>query len=129
MKIENLLREEIQTEIEELGRLELGSEQYNKTVDGVTKLIDRVVEIEKLDIEHQERIETRDEENRIKMEEMKVDKKDRIIRNVISALGIVIPVGVTVWGTKYTTNFEKEDSVTTTAGRQFFGNLFRFKNR
>lgn len=129
MKIENLLREEIQSEIEELGRLELGSEQYNSTVDGVTKLIDRVVEMEKLDIEHQERIETRDEENRIKMEEIKVDKRDSIVRNIVSGVGIALPLIVTVWGTKYTTNFEKEDSVTTTAGRQFFGNLFRFKNR
>lgn len=122
-----LLRDEIQKEVGELGGLKLGSDEYKATVDGVTKMMDRVIEMEKLDIEHQDRIDARDEENQIKMAEIKENRKDRITKNTISILGIIIPVGLTIWGTKYTTSFEKDDSVTTTAGRQFFGNLFKFK--
>ena len=122
-----LLREEIKKEVGELAGLKLGSDEYKATVDGVTKMMDRVIEMEKLDIEHQDRVEARDEETQLKMEEMKETRKDRITRNAISVFGIIIPVGLTIWGTKYTTNFEKDDSVTTTAGRQFFGNLFKFK--
>ena len=124
MKIENMLRDEIQSEIEELGKIELGSEQYKTTVEAVTKLMDRVIEMEKIDIEHQERIETRDEENQFKMEQMKEDRKDRIIKNILSAAGIIIPVGVTIWGTKISLKFEEEGTITTTAGRNFINKLF-----
>ena len=48
MKIEKLLNDEIQAEIESLGAMELGSEPYKVAVDGVTKLIDRSIEIKKL---------------------------------------------------------------------------------
>ena len=125
MKIENMLREEIQTEITELGKLELGSDKYKSTVDGVTKLVDRVIEMEKIDIERQERIDAREEENQIKMAEMIVDRKDRIIKNILSAAGIIIPVGVTIWGTKVSLKFEETGTLTTTAGRNFINKLFK----
>lgn len=125
MKIENMLREEIQTEIKELGELELGSEQYKSTVDGVTKLMDRVIEMEKIDIERQERIDAREEENQIKMAEMNEERKDRIIKNILSAAGIIIPVGVTIWGTKVSLKFEETGTLTTTAGRNFINKLFK----
>ena len=125
MKIENMLREEIQTEITELGKLELGSDKYKSTVDGVTKLVDRVIEMEKNDIERQDRIDAREEENQIKMEEMNVDRKDRIIKNILTAAGIIIPVGVTIWGTKISLKFEETGTVTTTAGRNFINKLFK----
>ena len=125
MKIENMLREEIQTEIKELGELELGSEQYKSTVDGVTKLMDRVIEMEKIDIERQERIDAREEENQIKMAEMNEERKDRIIKYILSAAGIIIPVGVTIWGTKVSLKFEETGTLTTTAGRNFINKLFK----
>lgn len=125
MKIENMLREEIQTEIEELGKLELGSDKYKSTVDGVTKLVDRVIEMEKIDIERQDRIDAREEETQIKMTEMNVDRKDRIIKNILTAAGIIIPVGVTIWGTKVSLKFEETGTITTTSGRNFINKLFK----
>ena len=45
MEIRELLNDEIRDEIERLGELEIGSEPYKATVDGVTKLFDRAIEI------------------------------------------------------------------------------------
>lgn len=57
MSIDTMLREEIQDEITRLGKLELGSETYKTTVDGVTKLLDRANEMKKIDAEAQDRAE------------------------------------------------------------------------
>ena len=48
MKIETLLHEEIQDEFKNLKEMELGTEEYKTTVDGLAKLVDRAIEIDKL---------------------------------------------------------------------------------
>lgn len=112
MKIENMLGDEIQNEFEKLKGDTLGSEQYSKTVDGLTKMVDRAIEIEKLKLEAAN-----------KEKQLKEERKDRIVKNIISAAGVIIPVGVTIWGTLVSFEFEKEGSVTTIMGRGFVNKL------
>ena len=45
MELENLLEEEVKSQIEGLKDIEMGTEQYKATVDGLTKLTDRVIKI------------------------------------------------------------------------------------
>ena len=47
MAIEEKLRTEIETEFEKLEGMEVGSDEYKTTVDGLTKLVDRAIEYEK----------------------------------------------------------------------------------
>ena len=47
MKFEKMLHEEIESEIKCLEDIEMGSDEYKAGVDGVSKLIDRAIEIEK----------------------------------------------------------------------------------
>jgi hypothetical protein len=112
MNIENLLNEEIKSEFECLKELEAGSEEYKATVDGLTKLVDRAIEIDKMNIEHDE-----------KEDNVRTEQKDRLIKNCLSAAGILIPALVTIWGTFKTLNFEKEGTVTTIMGRGFINKL------
>lgn len=112
MKIENMLGDEIQNEFEKLKGDALGSEQYSKTVDGLTKMVDRAIEIEKLKLEAAN-----------KEKQLKEERKDRIVKNIISAAGVIIPVGVTIWGTLVSFKFEEEGSVTTIMGRGFVNKL------
>lgn len=127
MRIEELLSKEICEDLEGLEELELGSDEHKVGVDVVTKLIDREVELRKLDIEHRERVESRKAEDEFKLKQMKENKVDRIIGYVINVAGIVIPVVVTVWGTKVSLKFEEEGTITTAAGRNFFSRLFSKK--
>ena len=55
MSIETLLNDEIRSEFEELKKLEVGTEQYKASVDGLTKLVDRAIEFEKIDAERTEK--------------------------------------------------------------------------
>lgn len=123
MEIEKLLDEEIQHEFSTLKDVEKGSEEYKTSVDGLTKLLDRAIEMKKIDIETQEKIETREFENDLKLKQMKEDKKDRWVKNGIAIGGIVIPTIVTVWGTLKSFKFEEEGTITTIMGRGFINKL------
>lgn len=112
MEIRELLNDRIQDELAYLGGINAKSEEYNKTVDGVTKLLDRAIELEKIDIEDARKAESLDDE-----------RKDRIVKNVISVAGIGIPVVVTIWGTLKSFEFEKEGTITTIMGRGFIQKL------
>lgn len=120
-KVNNKLVEEVSRELDELGSLDVGSEEYKTTVNGVTSLVDRVIEINKFDHD----LEDRKKESELKENQMKEDVKDRWIRNGLTAAGIVVPTVLTIWGTFKTLKFEETGTITTTSGRHFFKNLFK----
>lgn len=123
MNIKDLLSEEIESEFEELGSMNLGSEQYKTTVDGLTKLVDRVIEIEKTEIENDEKVTSREIDNDFKSQQMEDERKDRLVRNGIAIASIVIPTAVTIWGTLKSFKFEETGTVTTILGRGFINKL------
>ena len=124
MNVKTLLEEEIQGEFEGLNELEVGSKEYQTTVDGLTKLIDRAIEIEKMESESDEKVENRVFDNDLKLKQLDEEKKDRLIKNCINVAGIVIPSVITIWGTFKTFKFEEEGTITTTMGRGFINRLF-----
>lgn len=123
MEIKTLLVEEVQDELDNLGALELGSEEYKTTVDGLTKLIDRVIDIEKLESDSKEKVIVMENENDFKLKQMDEERKDRLIRNGIAVAGIVIPSLITIWGTVKSLKFEEEGTITTIVGRGFINKL------
>ena len=127
MNIETLLYDEIETEFDKLSKMEAGSDQYKVTLDGLTKLMDRAIEIEKVDIDCKEKEEARISEQLSKQQQMNDDKKDRLIKNIIGAAGVVLPLLVTIWGTKVSLKFEETGTITTPAGRNFIQRLFSKK--
>lgn len=123
MEFKTSLVEEVQEELDNLGELELGSEEYKITVDGLTKLIDRVIDIEKLESDSKEKVVVMENENDFKLKQMEEEQKDRLIRNGIAVAGIVIPSLITIWGTIKSLKFEEEGTITTTIGRGFINKL------
>lgn len=124
MNIDTMLREEIATELEKLNDMEKGSDEYKVTVDGVTKLMDRVIEMEKVDNDAKEKAEARMRDDAIELQKLEDDRKDRIVKNVIGAAGVVLPLIVTIWGTKVSLKFEETGTITTQMGRGFIQRLF-----
>ena len=120
MKFKSQLVTEIKEELESIGKMEVGSDEHKGAVDSVSKLMDRAIELEKLDVE---RVKC-DTESYYKAEQITSDKKDRIVRDLFNVASIVVPTALTIWGTFVTLKFEEEGTVTTTAGRNFFAKLF-----
>lgn len=106
MKVETMLHDEILNEFEELKKLEVGSDGYRAAVDGISKLLDRAIEYDKLDAECNERSLNRGFEEDYKLQLAEDEKRDRRIKNGITIAGIVIPSLITIWGTIKSLNFE-----------------------
>lgn len=123
MNIETLLNDEIESELKLLKDMEIGSDDYKMTVDGLVKLMDRAIEIEKINVEHEEKSSDREADTDVKLAQMEEDKKDRVIKNLIGIAGILIPTAVTIWGTLKSLKFEEEGTVTTIMGRGFINKL------
>ena len=117
--IKNLLDDEIRSEMEDLAKMGLGSDDYKATVDGLTKLVDRRIELEKVENERKEKSESRINETNLKLAQMEDDRKDRKVKNGIAIGGILLPIGVTIWGTLKSLKFEETGSVSTIVGRGF----------
>lgn len=123
MNIEHMMHEEIQSELEELSKIQVGSEEYKVAVDGIAKLTDRVIEMRKSDIEKESKERDREIETNLKIQQMEEERKDRFIKNGIALVGIAIPTAVTIWGTLKSIEFEKEGTITTIMGRGFIQKL------
>lgn len=73
--------------------------------------------------EFREKILNREFDECLKKKQFEDEKKDRLIKNCISIAGIIIPIIVTIWGTKKSFEFEKEGTITTIMGRGFINKL------
>lgn len=105
---------EIDDKIDAIARLDVSSKEYTAAVDSVTKLMDRAIEIEKL--------ETSGTHNEKQMDE---ERKARIVKNCIDIGSVVLPLTVTVWGALVSLKFEEEGTITTTIGRKTLDKLFK----
>lgn len=119
MGIKEALYQEIEDEFHVLGEIKVGTDEYKSSVDGLTKLLDRAIEIEKHEAEMKER-EAERIANDIKTAE---EQKDRVVKNYITAGGVVLPLLVTIWGTLKSFKFEQDGTITTIMGRGFINKL------
>lgn len=128
MTNKTLLTNEIASQMEELKHLEVGSAQYETAVNGISKLFDKALEIDKLEAETRYKYDVLDEETDMKRKQLEADKHDRKIKNLLTGLGIGIPAGISVWGTLKSIEFETFGSITTLAGKTHLNkvlNLFK----
>lgn len=114
MEMTTNLHGEINNRFDKLSQLDPSSNEYTAAVDNVTKLMDRAIEIEKL-----EKAEAQNER------QFKEDRKSRVVKNCIDVGSIVLPLTVTVWGALVSLKFEEEGSITTTIGRKTLDKLFK----
>lgn len=113
MSIDNLVQEEISAEFGHLSNMEPGTEEHKVTVDGLTKLMDRAIEMKKFDIENSD-----------KKRQMEDEQKDRLVKNAISIAGIVIPSLITIWGTVVSLKYDEKGVIPTTIiGRGFINKI------
>lgn len=123
MKIETLLQEEITDEFENLKKMELGTETYKTTVDGLTKLVDRSIKLRELENDQLEKEAARKLEAILRQQEIDNARKNERVKNGIAIGTVVTSVGLTVWGTFKTLKFEEEGTITTIMGRGFINRL------
>ena len=125
MNIKDLYVKEISDEFEDLEGLKVGSEEYCKTVDGITKLTEKLIDLRKTDIEQQQMennlrktdieqkqmendlrktdIEQKQMENDlrktdIEQQQIEDERKDRKVKNRLGIASIAVPASITSIG-------------------------------
>ena len=116
MSMVTKLNVEIEEKFDELAKLDPTTKEYSAAVDSVTKLMDRAIEIEKL--------ESSETQNEKQMEE---DRKSRLVKNCIDVGSVVLPLAVTIWGAKASFKFEETGTITTSVGRKFMDKIIFWK--
>lgn len=116
MSVVTKLNVEIEEKFDKLNKLDVSSKEYSAAVDSMAKLMDRAIEIEKLEMS-----ETQNEK------QMQEDRKSRLTKNCIDIGSIVLPLAVTIWGAKASFKFEETGTVTTSVGRKFMDKLLTWK--
>lgn len=116
MSMATNLSVEIEEKFTQLAKLDPVTKEYSAAVDSVTKLMDRAIEIEKLEMS-----ESQNEK------QLNEDRKSRLIKNCIDVGSIVLPLVVTIWGVKTSLKFEETGSITTSVGRKFIDKILLWK--
>lgn len=119
-----LLDDVIVNELKNLKDTKGETDEYKATVECVTKLMDRSIEIKKLTFDQTNKLSRQVIDDKVKLKQDEEDRKDRLIKNCISIAGIVIPALITIWGTLKSLKFEQDGTVTSMAGRAFVSRLF-----
>lgn len=119
MNIKKTLYKEIENEFQDLSKLDVGTDEHKTSVDGLTKLLDRAIEIEK----HEAEMKEREAERFAKNSQVADEQRNRKVQNAIQGAGIVLPLMVTIWGTVKSFKFEQEGTITTIMGRGFINKL------
>ena len=112
MGMQTKLNGEVNRRLDELATMEAVTEEYEAKVNCLVKLMDRSLEFEKIETDAMEKSRRREDE-----------KKDQLIRNIMTGTKDAAIIVLTVWGTVAAINFEREGTITTSAGRKHLNKL------
>ena len=127
MSIKTKLHIEIDEGFDKINEMEIGTDQHKAAVDEIVKLMDRAIELEKVENEAEDKKKTRENDKALRLKQMEDENKDRLVRNCLTGASILGGIGVTVWGALKSWKFEETGTITSTAGRKFINNLFAKK--
>ena len=127
MSIRNHLVSEIEDELKELEKIQVGTEQHKNAVDSVTRLVDRVIEFDKQAYESEVKDQTIENDRNFKEEQLKIDKRDKIVKNLITIGGSILTGAALVTATVFSAWFEKDYNWTNEGGRNAIRELLHFK--
>lgn len=123
MSVKQTLKEEFESQMAELAKLEVGSDKYKLTVDGVTKLADRIIEIEK----NEKDAELKEYQIGNEAESINAEINNNRTRNVIEVVKVGVPVAAAFAMGIISMKWEKLDTLTSSAGKSALRDILRFK--
>lgn len=127
MNVETLVHEELVYRLGKMKGMTEGSDEHKATLDEVTKLLDRAIEMERLGEEKKDKSETRKFENELKSKQFELDKWDRVAKHCLAGVSIVGGLTLTVWGSLKGWKFEETGTVVSPTSKRFINNLIFWK--
>lgn len=119
VNIENLLYDAIGESFENYHCEELGSEKRKAACNETIQLLDRAIEIERTEIEREEKAAARESEMLWKERQMKFEKRKMVADIVVGVATTAASMIFTGLVIRSSQRFEKTDTFTSTAGREY----------
>lgn len=126
-EVKEQLGQEISSLIEAMGDLDSSSPEYAKSANMLGLLLDKYNAMTHEDHEYWSKHEDRDKDYNLREKQLEEDRRDHIIKNVLTAISVLGGFGVTIWGTNKSLKFEETGVVGSNAGREFIKRLFHMK--
>lgn len=117
MSTKNLFVEEIESEVCEIAKMQVGTEEYEKAVNGISKLTDKLNEMNKIDAE-KENLSLKSRELDIREAELEADRKHETRKTCLEVGGKILAGGLMLFGMIYTWAREDEHVNSSTVGKK-----------
>ena len=102
-------------------------EEYRLQVERVNQIERQLTELEKTEIEIEEKAASRGMDEQLERDKMEIEIKANKSRNKIEVLKVAVPVGAALLTAAVSMVFEKTDVLTSTAGKNSWRDLIKFK--
>lgn len=120
--IQYKLKENLSEQLDELKKISVEDEKFDGAVNGITKLMDRMIKIEDMRDQKDLKDEARFVEAEMRIKEIKALKA----KNRLEVVKIVVPTMAMFLTAIGTAIYEKTDTVTNTPGKISIKNLMSF---
>lgn len=122
-KIKTLLDEEIRSQIKDLHDLNYGTTEYDSSTNGLSKMIDKYVDLSKLESDYDFKSKQLKQDVYLKEKELDQMKKDQKTKNIITGATFGLSLLTLVWGALNSWQFEKEGTVNSSFGKAFMKSI------
>lgn len=112
-ELEQAYYEEVLSELEEISKMELGSDAHVKTAQVANSMIDKLNEAERIKNE-QKRLENEEQKLAIEAEKNEIEKRNNLIKNVLTGAVFAVSTGITIWSNVTAMRFETSGHLHTT---------------
>lgn len=123
MPFETKLREELDREFDSLKASEIGSEEHKATADTMTRLMDRAIELKKIEVDARNQERAQENERVLRLTQLRDERNDKLIRNIVMGVGSVGGL-VTIWllsAAAFT--YEEKGTISSLIGKKVLGML------
>ena len=125
MSVKNLLTDEICDQVNEISNLEVGTEGCKTAISGVGVLMDKLTDIQKLELE-QRKLDMERERLEIERERTENERKDRKIKNGITIGTAVTGAFITIGASLLAYIYEERGTITSMPGRKSVDRAFNY---
>ena len=129
MNFKTELKDVWRKEIETLNEIDVDSQEslYKAQLERVTSIEKMLTDLEKAEMDSDEKRYCRDMDEQFKRIEIDAEKRDHKTRNLIEVTKIVVPVTAAFAMGLISMKWEKIDTLTTTAGKSALRDILKFK--
>ena len=129
MSVYRTMYDEAQNHFEEIGKMELGSDEHVKTVNCANEMIDRLIERDKIANEER-KLDIEEQKIDVELAKLQSDNKNRKLTMGITLFTAVMYVGGHVWTVLSDRDFEAKGFMhTSEAGRNSRRNLLNLLDK